>query len=349
MTGENIVVRVAHMPPPGPLAADVYEYRGEPLNPLGDGEIRLETIYATIDAGARGMLDPQSNYPLILKPGNRVFTSAVVGRVVESRHAGYPIGAFVRAMSVTRQKYLTVAPDRGVAIKIVDPSAGPLHMHIGALGMTGFTAWLGVFMIGEPKPGETMLVSAAAGAVGSVAGQLGRAMGARVVGIAGGPEKCRAVIDRFGFDACLDYRSDTLTDALTEACPDGVDVYFENVGGAIQRIALSQMNMFGRVVMCGQVAQYDGKGADEGPNLMPVINKRLKLHGYLSSDHHDQLPAFERGAAALVRSGQLKPCATITRGFEQLHEAVNSLTAGRNFGQQVHQMADDPTEGMLQG
>lgn len=342
MTGENIVVRVAHLPPPGPLAADVYEYRREPLKPLADGEIRLESIYATIDAGARGMLDPASNYPMMLKPGNRVFTSAIIGRVIESRNPAYPIDAYVRAMSVTRQKYLTIAPDRGIAVRIVDPADGPLHMHIGALGMTGFTAWLGVFMIGEPRPGETVLVSAAAGAVGSVAGQLAKAVGARVVGIAGGPDKCRAVIDRFGFDACLDYRSDGLAEALGEACPEGVDIYFENVGGAIQRLALSRMNLFGRIVMCGQVAQYDGSGAEEGPNLMPVVNKRLKMQGYISSDHHDQLPLFERGATALVRSGQLKPCATITKGLEQLHEAVNSLTAGRNFGQQVHQMADDP-------
>lgn len=343
MTNENIVVRVAHMPPPGPLAADVYDYRREPLVPLGDGEIRLETIYAAIDAGARGMLDPKSNYPMLLKPGNRVFTSAVIGQVVETRHADYAIGDFVRAMSVTRQKFLTVNPARGTAVKIVDPADGPLHMHIGALGMTGFTAWLGIFMIGLPRPGETVLVSAAAGAVGSVAGQLAQATGARVVGIAGGAEKCSAVVERFGFDACLDYRSDALAEMLEKTCPTGVDVYFENVGGAIQRLALSRMNMFGRVIMCGQVAQYEGVGADQGPNLMPVINKRLRMQGYISSDHADQLPVFERGVRALVRSGQLKPCATITSGFDQLHEAVNSLTAGRNFGQQVHMMATDPS------
>jgi NADPH-dependent curcumin reductase CurA len=343
MTENNIVVRVAHMPPPGPLTPDVYEYRREPLKPLAEGEIRLATIYATVDAGARGMLDPASNYPMILKPGNRVFTSAIIGQVVESRNTAYAVGAFVRAMSVTRQKYLTVMPGRDVAVKIVDPADGPLHIHIGALGMTGFTAWLGIFMIGEPRPGQTMLVSAAAGAVGSVAGQLGKAVGARVVGLAGGPEKCRAVVERFGFDACLDYRDAALPDLLADACPDGVDVYFENVGGAIQRLALSRMNMFGRVVMCGQVAQYDGTGASEGPNLMPVINKRLTMRGYISSDHLDQLPAFERGATALARSGQLQPCATVTKGLEALHEAVNSLSAGRNFGQQLHQMADDPS------
>ncbi|MET0248189.1 MAG: NADP-dependent oxidoreductase [Sphingobium sp.] len=344
---EDIVVRVARMPPPGPLAPDVYEYRREPLKPLGNGEIRLETIYATIDAGARGMLDPASNYPMMLRPGNRVYTSAVVGRVVESRHPGFPADAYVRAMSVTRQKYLTIAPDRGVAVRIVDPAHGPLHAHIGALGMTGFTAWLGVFMIGQPRPGETMLVSAAAGAVGSVAGQLAKAVGARVVRIAGGLEKCAAVVERFGFDACPDYRSNGLADALARECPDGVDVYFENVGGAIQRLALSSMNLFGRVVMCGQVAQYDGSGAEEGPNLMPVVNKRLTMRGYISSDHLDQLPVFERGAAALVSSGQLRPCSTVTKGLDQLHAAVNSLTAGRNFGQQVHQMADDPAEASL--
>lgn len=344
MITENIVVRVAHLPPPGPLPADVYEYRREPLKPLAEGEIRIKTIYSTIDAGARGMLDPASNYPMMLKPGNRVFTSAVVGRVVESRHTSYPTDTYVRAMSVTRQKYLTISPERGIAVKPVDPAQGPLHAHIGALGMTGFTAWLGIFMVGKPRPGETVLVSAAAGAVGSVAGQLARAAGARVVGVAGGAEKCAAVVERFGFDACVDYKAKRFADDLAAACPDGVDVYFENVGGEVQRQALKAMNLFGRVVMCGQVAQYDGKGAAEGPNLMPVINKRLTMRGYISSDHLDQLPTFERGAAALVRSGALKPCATITSGLEQLHEAVNSLSAGRNFGQQVHQMSTDPSE-----
>lgn len=343
MTNENVVVRVAHMPPPGPLAADVYEYRAEPFQVLKPGEIRIETIYATIDAGARGMLDAASNYPLLLRPGNRVYTSGVVGRVVESLDPAYAPGDHVRALSVTRQKYLTVTPKRGMGVRKVDPADGPLHMHIGTLGLTGFTAWLGIFMIGVPKPGETILVSAAAGAVGSVAGQLVKAVGARAVGVAGGPEKCRTVVSRFGFDDCVNYRDDALAEAIDAACPAGIDVYFENVGGAIQKLALARMNLFGRFVMCGQVSQYDGIGGEQGgPNLMTVINQRLSMRGFLSSDHMEMFPAFERGALALIRSDKLTPCATVTKGFDQLHDAVNSLTQGRNVGQQIHQMAEDP-------
>jgi NADPH-dependent curcumin reductase CurA len=344
MKYENIVVRVGHMPLPGALTADAYEYCAEPLEALKPGEIRIETIYASIDAGARGMLDPSANYPMLLRPGNRVYTSGVVGRVIESLDPAFVPGEFVRALSVTRQKYLTVAPKRTLGVRKVDPSDGPLHIHIGSLGMTGFTAWIGTFTIGLPKPGETMLVSAAAGAVGSVAGQIAKAVGARVVGIAGGAEKCSAVVSRFGFDACIDYKSDGLGEAMDAACPVGIDIYFENVGGAIQKLAMERMNMFGRIIMCGQVSQYDGNGggSEGGPNLMNVINRRLNLRGFISSDHMDAFPAFERSALSLVRSGKLISYATVTKGFDQLHDAVNSLTQGRNFGQQVHQMADDP-------
>ncbi|MDB5714408.1 MAG: NADP-dependent oxidoreductase [Sphingomonadales bacterium] len=344
MNSENIVTRVGRMPLPGVLTADTYDYRAEPLEALKRGEIRIETIYASIDAGARGMLDPLANYPMLLRPGNRVYTSGVVGQVVESLDPAFSPGDFVRALSVTRQKYLTVDSKRTLGVRKVDPADGPLHIHIGALGMTGFTAWLGIFTIGLPKPGETVLVSAAAGAVGSVAGQIARAIGARVVGVAGGVEKCDAVVSRLGFDACVDYKGDGLSEALDAACPAGVDVYFENVGGILQKLVMGRMNMFGRMIMCGQVSQYDGSGGgrDGGPNLMNVVNRRLNLRGFISSDHMDLFPAFERSVLSLVRSGKLISCATVTKGFDQLHDAVNSLTQGRNFGQQVHQMADDP-------
>jgi NADPH-dependent curcumin reductase CurA len=346
MKFENIVTRVGRMPLPGALTAETYDYRAEPLDALKRGEIRIETIYASIDAGARGMLDPSANYPMLLRPGNRVYTSGVVGQVVESLDPAFSPGDFVRALSVTRQKYLTVDPKRTLGVRKVDPADGPLHIHIGALGMTGFTAWLGMFTIGLPKPGETVLVSAAAGAVGSVAGQIAKAIGARVVGVAGGVKKCDAVVSRFGLDACVDYKADGLSAAIDATCPAGIDVYFENVGGVVQKLVMERMNMFGRMIMCGQVSQYNGScsggGGAGGPNLMNVINRRLNLRGFISSDHMDMFPAFERSVLSLVRSGKLLPCATVTEGFDQLHDAVNSLSQGRNFGQQVHQMADDP-------
>jgi len=185
-----------------------------------------------------------------------------------------------------------------------------------------------------------VLVSAAAGAVGSVAGQIAKATGARVIGIAGGADKCRTVVERFGFDDCVDYKSPTFVAALAQACPDGVDVYFENVGGSVQRAAFASMNVFGRVVLCGQIAGYGGGDSAEatGVDLMVAINQRLTLRGYLSSDHLADLPRFEADMLQRVKAGALIPGATITAGFTNLHLAVNSLTSGRNIGQQIHQM-----------
>ncbi|MDO7842088.1 MDR family NADP-dependent oxidoreductase [Sphingomonas immobilis] len=338
----NIVVRVDHLPPPGPIGQDVYAYPAEALVPLQPGEIRVETLFAAVDAGARAMIDPHAAYPMKLRPGNRVPTSAIVGRVVESRNPAFRDGDHVRAFLTVRQRFLVLDPATPHHdVKRVDPADGPLHLHLGALGMTGFTAWLGITEIGRPHGGETVLVSAAAGAVGSVAGQLAKAAGARVVGIAGGTEKCRAVVERFGFAACVDYKSPDFVAALAEACPDGVDVYFENVGGAVQRAAFGLMNVFGRVVLCGQVSGYSGDGAEGGgPDLMIAIGKRLTLRGYLSSDHLAEFPRFEAEMLQRVRDGSVVPSATITGGLTNLHEAVNSLTGGRNIGQQIHQMAD---------
>jgi hypothetical protein len=290
------------------------------------------------------MLDDQSDYVLKLRVGSRVPSSGVVGQVVESRNPAYAPGDFVRAMTMTRQKYLTIDPLKHLSVKKVDPSLGPLHMHIGTLGMTGFTAWVGMLQLGRPQPGETVVVSAAAGAVGSVAGQLARAVGARTVGVVGGAEKCGQIRELFGFDEAVDYKSGDLAAAVAAACPEGIDVYFENVGGEIQKVAFELMNDFGRVPMCGQVAQYSGAGSPPGPNLMAVVLKRLRLLGFLAGDHVQDLLKFEAGAMKLVRDGRLKPHATVVSGFENLHEAVNSLTSGRNVGQQIHQMADDPTD-----
>jgi NADPH-dependent curcumin reductase CurA len=339
----NLVARIARLPGPGPLTADVYEYREEPLAPLADGEVRLEAIYATVDAGARGMVDADGSYPLILRVGSRVPASAVVGRVIESRHPGFGPGDFARTVLATRARYLTLDPARRPGVRRVDPAEGPLHMHVGALGMTGFTAWVGMLEIIRPLPGETVVVSAAAGAVGSVAGQLAKAGGARVVGIAGGPAKCARVVDELGFDACLDYKAGDLVRTLGETNPEGVVAYFDNVGGAVLRDVLAAMKPFGRVALCGQVSQYGADERSSAPNLMVAVNKRLRLTGYLSSDHMDRLELFERGVSALVRSGRLRPVATISPGLENTHAAVNALMTGQNFGQQVQQIGPDPT------
>ncbi|MGE0384110.1 MAG: zinc-binding dehydrogenase [Gammaproteobacteria bacterium] len=341
-TGTNIVIRIARQPPPGPLAADTFDYVEEPLAPLADGEIRVESIYAAIDAGSRAALDDQSAYVIKTRPGGRASTSAMVGRVVDSRHPEWRPGEYARVLMTTRQQYVTLTPAQGQVFK-ADPAAGPLAMHAGLLGLTGFTAWVGIFEIGRPKAGETVLVSAAAGAVGSVAGQYARIAGARVIGIAGGPDKCRFVREQFGFDDCIDYKHEDVGAAIERTCPEGVDVYFENVGGEIQKAAFARLNDFGRVAMCGQIAQYSGAGEPPGPNLMQVVLRRLRVHGFLASDHMELLPRFTEETSRWYREGRIRQRTSIVEGMRNLHEAINALVEGRNLGQQLHQMAADPT------
>jgi NADPH-dependent curcumin reductase CurA len=343
MPDHNIVVRLARLPDPGPLTSEVYAYVEEPLRPLADGEFRIETLYATIDAGTRASIDTESDYVMKLRVGGRIPASGLAGRIIETANPAWPVGAYVALGGAAREKYLTINLDKHRAVKRVDPAATPLTAHLGILGVTSFTAWVGVSKIGKPKAGETLLVSAAAGAVGSAAGQFGAIAGARVVGIAGGAEKCAFVRDVLGFDDCVDYKAGDVAEAIAAACPDGVDVYFENVGGDIQKAAFSHMNDFGRVAMCGMIAQYSGQGPLPGPNLMGVVLKRLRIEGFLAHEHYDDLPAFEAQAAALLAEGRLRHHVTVVEGLENLHEAVNSLVQGRNFGVQIHQMAPDPT------
>jgi NADPH-dependent curcumin reductase CurA len=216
-------------------------------------------------------------------------------------------------------------------------------LHLGALGLVGFTAYIGIFEIGRPRPGETVLVSAAAGATGALAGQFARIAGARVVGIAGGAVKCDFVKAGLGFDDCIDYKQGDLPAALRSACPNGVDVYYENVGGEIQKAAFGLLNNFGRVALCGQVAQYSGQGESPGPNLMGLVLKRATVRGFLAMDHMERHAEFIEKASNWYAEGRLKHHATLITGLKNIHEAINSLVAGRNIGKQLCQVSADPT------
>ncbi|MEZ5687486.1 MAG: NADP-dependent oxidoreductase [Caenibius sp.] len=218
-----------------------------------------------------------------------------------------------------------------------------MDAYAGILGTSGFTAYAGVFGMFDLQPDECFVVSAAGGAVGTAAGEFAKLRGARVIGIAGGKDKCRTLIDRLGFDAAVDYKAD-LGGGLDTVCPDGIDFYFENVGGEVQREVFARMRNNGRIAMCGQVAQYTGGGQADGPNLMSVILRQLSIRGFLSTITFSELiPQFERDVAAWLREGKVSNLTTIINGMENAHEAINNLVSGQIVGKQLLQFSEDPT------
>ncbi len=337
MSEQNTAVFLRHAAGAGALDADIFEYRQIPLAPLETDHIRLRITHGSIDAGTRAMLDPASGYVVTLPPGEIVPMSAALGVVSETRHPGYRIGQTVRVFMVKRQKFVDLDPEASWGTEIVDPGIDPLT-YLGTLGLTGFTAWIGMLRIARPLPGETVLVSSAGGAVGSVAGQLAKAAGARVVGLAGGAAKCARIVSEFGFDHCIDYRAADCADRLMAVSPEGFDIFFDNVGGPLRRMALDLMREEGRIALCGQISQYEGGDDDGGVDLMPAITKRLRIEGFRSLFHRGELAEFTRAAKHLVETGRLHGTYTVTPGLERLHEAINSLTSGANLGQQIHAM-----------
>jgi NADPH-dependent curcumin reductase CurA len=340
-TLENTVVRFARVPDPGPLTADVFTWEKKPVAPPQEGELLVRTIYLSIDAGSRAQLDDRGDYVIKATIGKVIGSSGAVAEVVESRHPDWRPGDLLATTLARWQRYQTVVPDRQPVFR-VDPKDGPIAMHLGTLGMVGFTAYIGIMEVAKPQPGETVLISAAAGATGALAGQFAKISGARVVGIAGGWEKCAFVKSELGFDDCIDYKHGDIRASIRAACPDGIDVYYENVGGEIQKAAFEQMNDFGRIAMCGMVGQYSGEGEAPGPNLMFMVLKRITMRGFLAGDHMERHQEFIDNATRWYRQGRLKHHATVTKGLENIHEAINSLTAGRNVGKQLCQVGDEP-------
>jgi len=239
---------------------------------------------------------------------------------------------------LARTGWRTHAVSVGEALRKLDPAVAPITTGIGVLGMPGFTAYAGLNLIGKPKPGETVVVAAASGPVGSLVGQLAKLSGARAVGIAGGPEKCRAVIEEFRFDAAIDHRAPDFAEQLAAACPNGIDVYFENVGGAVWQAVLPLLNTFARVPVCGLIAQYNQAGSAPGPNLLPatmreVLSKSLTLRGYINYEFApEHFPAFLRTVTPAVADGRIRYREDITDGFENAPAAFIDMLEGRNFG-----------------
>ena len=307
------------------------------LSEPDEGQVLLRGIYLSLDPYMRGRISGQRSYATPTEIGD-VIEGRVVGQVVRSRHPGFREGDFASG-GYGWQTYSVV---HGDALTRLDPAQAPLSTALGVLGMPGLTAYVGLKTIGQPKAGETVVVSAASGAVGGVAGQLARRDGCRVVGIAGGADKCRYVTEELGFDGCVDHRRDDLG-MLEAACPKGIDVYFENVGGNVQRAVYPRLNDFGRMIMCGMIAEYNDIEPRPGPSLVAAVRKRLKIQGFIVSDHAALRPEYLEMAAPLVRSGQLKYREDVVEGIDNAPTAFIGLLQGKNFGKLIIKLGADPT------
>src|SRR5216117_1394878 len=287
--------------PKGEPRISDFELVESPAPSPGEGEFLCRTIYLSLDPYMRGRMNDVKSYAQPAELGKPMVGGAV-SEVIASSHPAFPTGSFV----VGPTGWQAYALSRGAGMRKLDPKAAPLSTALGVLGMPGMTAYVGLLDIGQPKPGETVLVSAASGAVGAVVGQLAKIKGCRAVGVAGSPEKCRYVVDELGFDACINYKTDDLVPALRAACPKGVDVYFENVGGPVLAAALKVLNLGARIPLCGMISEYNATSNPNGPNLRPLLVHRAMIKGFIVSDHADRAPAFAQECAPLVMSGRLK-------------------------------------------
>jgi len=294
------------------------------------GEVVTRVLYLSIDPYMRGRLSDRKSYATPVQIGE-VMTGESIGEVIDSADPRFGIGDIV----VGARGWQTHTVSKGSALTKITPGEAPLPAYLGVLGMPGVTAYTGMTDIGQTKAGETVLISAASGAVGSVAGQIAKRAGARVVGIAGGPDKCLFVQEHLGFDACIDHQALSMDADIADACPNGVDVYFENVGGAVQAAAFKALNMFSRVIMCGMVAQYNEKEFPPGPNLGFVVAKRVKIQGLLVFDKPERFGEWRALAAPWVKDGSLRYRETIIDGLEQAPEALAMVLGGENFGKMI--------------
>lgn len=305
-----------------------------------EGQVLARTLFLSLDPYMRGRMSEGPSYTTPVALGDPM-SAGIVGRVIDSKHTGFAPGDLVVGYG-SWQEYVVLD---GAEWRKLHPGMAHPSYALGALGMPGFTAWYGLTEIGRPKAGETVVVSAATGAVGSMVGQLAKGEGCRVVGIAGGPQKCRYALDELGLDACIDHRDADLPRRLAAACPDGIDVYFENVGGKVLDAVLPLLNIAARVPVCGLISQYNMERLPEGPDTRPrllsaVLSKRLTLRGYIISDHDDRFPEFLGLVTPRVEDGTIKVREDVIEGLENAVPAFIGLLEGRNFGKLVVRLAE---------
>jgi hypothetical protein len=335
-TNRRVLLRAR---PVGEPKATDFEIVDAPMPTPGEGEILCRTLWLSLDPYMRGRMSERKSYTASVELGQPM-VGGTVSEVTTSRHPDFATGDIVLGYGGWQTYHVARAggtPGPFGPLKL-DPKVAPVSTALGVLGMPGMTAYVGLLDLGQPKAGETVVVSAAAGAVGSIVGQLAKIKGCRAVGVAGSQSKCDYVVTELGFDACVSYRSPDLATALKDTCPRGIDVYFDNVGGDVLRAVLGLVNPFARIPLCGLISQYNATEMPPGPNLAPFLFNRITLRGFIVSDHVDRLPSFLADMAGWVRGGRIKYREDVVEGLDQAPRAFIGLLRGENFGKMLVKM-----------
>jgi NADPH-dependent curcumin reductase CurA len=339
-TLSNQQFRLAARPVGLPKESD-WQRTSEPVRDLADGEILVKVLYLSLDPAMRGWMNEGKSYipPVGI---NEVMRAGGIGRVVASKSPTFAVGDVVSGATGVQEYWVGAADDKAAAFYKVDPKAAPLPKYLNALGMPGMTAYFGLLEVGQPKAGETVVVSGAAGAVGQTVGQVAKQHGCRVVGIAGGKEKCDFVVNELGFDACIDYKGGSVKDGLKQHCPKGVDIYFDNVGGDILDAVLTRINRKARIVICGAISQYNNTTPVKGPaNYLSLLVNRARMEGIVVFDWADRYPEGAAQMAQWMKEGNFKTREDIVEGIENFPQTLLMLFEGRNFGKLILKVADE--------
>jgi NADPH-dependent curcumin reductase CurA len=336
----NRQFRLAARPVGLPKDSD-WQLTTEPVAEPAEGGVLVRTQYLSLDPAMRGWMNDARSYIPPVGIGE-VMRAGGIGAVFASKHPDFPVGAPVSAMLGVQDYALIPAEQvRRSGLVRIDPSLGSPTQWLNVLGMPGMTGYFGLLDVGQPQPGETVVVSGAAGAVGQTVGQLAKIKGCRVVGIAGGPAKCAWVVDELGFDACIDYKGGSVRDGLKQHCPDGVHVYFDNVGGEILDLVLARLARKARIVICGAISQYNNEGAVQGPkNYLSLLVYRARMEGIVVFDYAARFPAAVAELAGYLKDGRMKSREDVVEGLENFPAALLQLFSGVNFGKLVLKVAD---------
>ncbi|HEY9609944.1 NADP-dependent oxidoreductase [Allocoleopsis sp.] len=309
-----------------------------PIPEPGEGEVLNRTIYLSLDPYMRGRMSDRESYASPVELGS-VMVGGTVSQVVKSNHPQFSAGDFVLGYD----GWQAYGVSKGERLRKLDPNQVPISYALGITGMPGMTAYFALLDIGQPQAGETVVVSAASGAVGSVTGQIAKLKGCRAVGVAGSDEKCDYVVKELGFDACINRKTQDLSSVLKTACPNGIDVYFDNTAGAILEAVLQQINLGARIPLVGLISQYNAQNPPAGPNLMPLLVKRALIKGFLVGDYQQRQAEFVNDVSQWLQEGKLKYKEDVVEGLENAPHAFIGLLQGKNFGKLIVKVSDDPT------
>ncbi len=336
----NKQFRLAARPVGLPKPSD-WSVTTEPVREITDGEIAVESIYLSLDPAMRGWMNEGKSYIRPVAIGE-VMRAGGIGKVIASKSSKFAVGDYVSGATGVQNYWVGAADDKTAAFYKVDPKLAPLPKYMNALGMPGMTAYFGLLDVGMPKAGETVVVSGAAGAVGQTVGQVAKQKGCRVVGIAGGKEKCDFVVNELGFDACIDYKTGSVKDGLKEHCPNGVDIYFDNVGGEILDTVLTRINMKARIIICGAISQYNNTTPVKGPaNYLSLLVNRARMEGIVVFDNTARFPEAAAEMGAWMAQGKFHTREDIVQGLDTFPDALLMLFEGKNFGKLILQVGQE--------